>query len=590
MSIHLQKPSLKELYFSLFFILTISFNYLPLYGQYYLRGQLKDEQGNGLKDVRIALFSKGNYPFYTGIDGVFGLPSSLKIDTITFMKSGYDTLKTAVTTTQFSNFVLKAEQKKIDVSQYLLSHTNGFSYKTADKYDINDKDRSAYIDNVFVNTLNYPTTELGLHINKGGYNKVKRKLLNKEIPTNEEVKTEEILNFFNLKENDTLERTTNLYNGFELHYKISDCPWNNENKLLFINTIAPKINLRKTPPANIIFLLDASGSMDTYNKLPVLKSAFKLLTENLRPEDKVCIIAYGDVVTVLLPATPGSEKQTIIEAIEGLRPNGNTPGVSAIHMAYAKARENFIYGGNNRIIMATDGDFNVGNQGFKGLIEQAKRESKDGVYLSCLGLGIEKDENLEALAKAGQGHFAYLENEKYAEKILVEEFAQTMYTVAGNVFLKVAFNADQIASYRLIGFDNKRETIYNDVKTLLGGEAGSGQSLMAAFEITPKTTVNATIGKIELTYNLPNESNITKQLFPINYNYEPTDSLSHNYKIATCLVAYGEMLKKTEYTIGYSWNELTDLIKQHITPGNLLEKDLLELANHAKKLYPNRRK
>ncbi len=561
------------------------------YSQYYLRGQLKDEQGNGLNDVRIALFSKGNYPFFTGTNGVFGLPSSLKVDTITFMKEGYDTLKTPVITSQYGNFILKPGKKRSDNLPHLASYTKGFPYSSIDQYDENDENRSAYIENGTIKTNSYPETVLGLHVNKAGYSKIKQLLNNKEQPSADEVKIEELLNYFNLKSNNNeiVNKDATAQKSFQFESKITGCPWNEKSRLLFITLTAEKINLNHTPPANIVFLIDASGSMEAINKLPVLKSAFKLLTEHLRPTDKVSIVTYGDVVTELLPSTNGAEKQKIIEAIEGLRPNGNTPGASAIQMAYAKARENFIPNGNNRIILATDGDFNVGATDAKGLVELAKRESREGIYLSCLGVGMNKDENLEALAKAGQGHFGYLDNERDAEKVLVEEFAQTLYSVAGNVFLNVHFNSSEVKDYRLIGFDNKRNTLNANITDLLGGEAGSGQSMMAAFEITSSGNENEPVANVELSYQLPNKSETSIEKYEVVQNYEALDIVNSNYRFAAAVVAFGEMLKQSEYYKDYNWRELENLVSKSVDHNNLIQKELIDLVIKARKIYPSRR-
>ncbi len=561
------------------------------FGQYYLRGQLKDEQGNGLNDVRIALFSKGNYPFFTGTNGVFGLPSSLKVDTITFMKEGYDTLRVPVVTSQYGNFALKLGKKRSDNLPHLSSYTKGFPYSSIDRYDETDKNRSAYIENATINTNTYPETILGLHVNKAGYSKIRQLISNKEKPLADEVKIEELLNYFNLKLSnpESANKESISQKPFYFESKITGCPWNEQSRLLFINLTANKINLNQTPPANIVFLIDASGSMDAINKLPVLKSAFKLLTAHLRPTDKVSIVTYGDVVTELLPSTNGSEKQRIIEAIEGLRPNGNTPGASAIQMAYAKARENFIPQGNNRIILATDGDFNVGATDAKGLVELAKRESRNGIYLSCLGVGMNKDENLEALAKAGQGHSGYLDNERDAEKILVEEFAQTLYSVAGNVFLNVHFNSNEVKEYRLIGFDNKRNTLNSNITDLLGGEAGSGQSMMAAFEITPSGNRNESIATAELSYQLPNKSENSIEKYEVLQNYESIEKINSEVRFAAAVVAFGEMLKQSEYYKDYTWSELENLVSKSVGNNNLIQKELIDLVIKARKIYPSRR-
>ena len=569
------------------FIFLIAISCIPSFSQYYFRGELKDEKGNGLQDARIALYSKGNYPFYTGKDGVFGLPTNLKIDTVTFMLEGYDTLRMPVPTTQYGQFILKAAHKKTDNSLRLASYTKHFPYPANEPIDEGDNilSRTAFIENTVINSQSHPETALGLNVDKASYSNIRRLLNNKERPLPDEVKIEEMLNFFNLKTTEADPAKTFTFNS-----QITSCPWNSENRLLFINLLASKINLEKTPTANLVFLIDASGSMEPINRLPVVKAAFKLLTENLRPTDKVTIVTYGDVVTELLPPTSGNEKQKIIESIEGLRPNGNTPGASAITMAYAKARENFIPYGNNRIILATDGDFNVGSTNFKGLEELAKNQSQAGIYLSCLGVGIDKNEELEALAKAGKGNFAYLDNETDAEKILINEFAKDLYAVATNVLMNVQFNPKEISAYRLIGFDNKKSAINAGITELQAGEAGGGKSFMAAFEITPAGNCYAPAATIQLSYNLTNKPDIVKEQYEAVQNLQPLETVPGSYRFAASILAFGQMLKQSEHYKDFTWGDLERLASSAIVPSDLLQKELVEMIEKARRIYPARRK
>ena len=570
---------------SLFLTLAIAFVSISCYSQYYFRGELKNEQGVGLQGATVFLFSTGKYPYTTGSDGVFGFPSKLKTDTVTFVMEGYDTLRLATATTQFGKFVMKPAHKKNIISIHLSSYTKDFPYSSIDPSDETDKNRSSFIENAFVNASNYKETDLGLHVDKSSYANVKRLLNNREMVSGDEVRIEEMLNYFNIKTREADRSKTFTFNS-----QITSCPWNEQSRLLFVNLIASKINLDKTPPANLVFLIDVSGSMDNIHKLPLIKDAFKLLTENLRPIDKVSIITYGDAVTELITAVTGAEKKRIIESIEGLRPNGFTPGASAIHTAYTKARENFIPNGNNRIILASDGDFNVGETNTKGLQELASRESKNGIYLSCLGVGIDKDELLEALAKAGKGSFAYLDNEMDAEKVLVEEFAQTSYAVAKDVYLNVQFNKSQVKQYRLIGFDNKRTTINAKITDLIGGDAGSGQSLMAAFEIIRSGTADAPVANMQLSYQLPDKAGVIKEQYEAIQNYKDLEKLDTTYRFAASVIAFGQLLQQTDYSKEFNWSNLEQLAASSITQGDLLQKEFFDLVVKARKIYPSHRK
>lgn len=576
---------MKSLLLTLSLILSATLSF----SQYYLRGELKDEQGKGIGNAGIRLASKGNFLFNTGATGAFGIPTGLKVDTITFTAPGYDTLKTAVVSTQVGSFVMKAARKKANTSIRLSSYTKNLKQDFSVEPIEEGETYTSTVENGVVNTDAYPETGFALHVDRASYSNVRRFLNNKEKPPVDAVRIEEMLNYFNFKTKDLNDQKKT----FTLSTNLTSCPWNKDSRLLFINVQARKIDLDKTPRANLVFLIDVSGSMDMPNRLPLLKSAFKLLTENLREKDIVSIVTYGDVVTELLPPTNGSQKQKIIETIEGLRPNGATPGASAIRTAYAMAAKSFIPGGNNRVILATDGDFNVGQATEKELEEMITRESKSGVYLTCLGVGMGnyKDSKLEALAKAGNGNFAYLDNEQEAEKVLVEEFAQTMYTVANNVSLNLKFNPAAVKDYRLIGFDNKKSAIADQNNDITGGEIGSGHSILATFEITPAGTANISpLASLLLSYQLPGKSEVLKEQFEAKDNYQPIEQAETCLRFASSVIMFGSLLKQSEFSKDFSWDELYDLAIATTGQGNLLQKEFVDLIAKAKKMYPARRK
>ena len=276
---------------------------------------------------------------------------------------------------------------------------------------------------------------------------------------------------------------------------ISSCPWNSAHELLFLNICAKKAKLDDIPPANLVFLIDVSGSMDLPNRLPLLKSAFSLMVNNLRATDTVSIIVYGGVNGVWLTPTSGAEKKKILESIAQLEAGGSTPGEGGIRAAYQMAKSTFIKGGTNRVILATDGDFNVGQQSEEELNQLINGYRHSEIYLTCLGVGMGnyKDSKLEVLANQGKGNFAYLDNEKEAEKVLMQEFSQTIYAVAKEAYIDIRFDTSVVKNYRLIGFDNKASALEDTLNVLQGGEIGSGHSLMALMEIDPVQleTVNA---------------------------------------------------------------------------------------------------
>jgi Ca-activated chloride channel family protein len=574
-----------KLLLKIFFLLT-----LPVSGfsQYYLRGELKDENGNGLAGARISLFSKGNYPYYSGSSGAFGIPTKLRFDTITFSLPGYDTLKTVVVATEYAYFTLKAINRKPSATTlHLSSFTKNLNPGVERHMTEEGETYSSTIENQFVNTVSYPETGFALHVDKASYSNIRRFLNLKEKPPADAVRIEEMLNYFNFKKAALVDQERT----FSFTSNVTTCPWNPASRLLFINLQAKKINLDKTPAANLVFLIDVSGSMDMPNRLPLIKNAFKLLTENLRSKDIVTIVTYGDEVRLLLPATAGDNKQKILAAIEGLIPGGATPGESAIRAAYSVARENFIINGNNRVILATDGDFNVGQSSEKELEDIISRESKTGVYLTCLGVGIGnyKDSKLEALAKKGNGNFAYLDNEKEAEKVLVEEYAQTLYSVANNVYLNLQFNSSLVKEYRLIGFDNKKSAVADKNTELEGGEIGSGHSMIAAFEIVPVDTGislgTKAVATVLLSYKIPGHSETIKETFKAEQNFLHLDRSDSTLRFAASVIMFGTLLKESEFSKKFTWDELQDFAKSSTNPDNLLQKEFVDLVAKARKLY-----
>ncbi len=565
--------------------------------QYYLRGEVRDEQGHVLPSVKITLFSRGDFSFYAGSLGAFGIPTRLKTDTITLSLEGYETLTTSVNTSQFVVFTLKllpfksnsAPLRLLSLTKNLLPEKILPSYEGGESY-------SSTIENQFINTSNYAETGFALHVDRASYSNIRRFLNIKNKPPADAVRIEEMLNYFNFRSkhiNDQKET-------FTVNTHITSCPWNKESQLLFINLQAKKINLDRTPPTNLVFLIDVSGSMDQPNRLPLLKNAFKLLVENLRTIDTVSIVTYGTSVAVMLQPTGGDDKEKIIEAIEGLTPAGSTPGESAIRVAYKLARNTFIKNGNNRVILATDGDFNVGQTTEKELEELIAQQRQTGIYLTCLGVGMGnyKDSKLEALAKKGNGNFAYLDCEKEAEKVLIEEFAQTLYTVANDVFLTVKFDPELIKSYRLIGFDNKENAVADSISELEGGEVGSGHSLLSVFEIMPVASDSAfintgqTVATLQLSYKIPNEEEPLTEAFNVLNNYEALGKADSCLRFATSVVMFGSLLKQSRFAKDVSWGEVQQLAMSSADKKNLLQMEFIQLIEKARKLYPvrNRKK
>jgi len=580
---------------SIFFFLTAG---LALRGQqYYIRGEVKDESGNPLQNVSILLHATG-YVYHTGSYGSFWILTNRNTDTLSFWLEGYQKEKRLVTPENYVNVRLKlnsVSSSNIHPNK-LASFTRGLTKEMQKEWFTGDETYASLIENRFVNANKYPSTAMSLSIDRASYSNIRRFINTNTLVPPDAVRIEEMLNYFNEKYSEP--EPGKLFNTKSV---LTSCPWNTESQLLFININAKKLNLDTLPPSNLVFLIDISGSMDMPNRLPLLQSAFKLLVNNLRAKDSVTLVVYGGVTGVKLNTTSGAEKEKIIEAIDELQPGGFTPGESGIRLAYNVAQTHFIKGGNNRVILATDGDFNVGLKTEGELDELISQRKQSGIYLTCLGVGMGnyKDSKIQTLARKGNGNFAYLDNFMEAEKVLMTEFTQTLYAVADNVSINVDFNPDYVKEYRLIGFDNKVGALNDTMSVIEGGEIGSGHSMTVAFEIKP-TDFNrdavkrefspGNIAEIKLQYRLPNDT--TQKQFPasIPLLYKDFNSVDRSFRFSTAVIMLGSLLRSSTISKTINWNDLVLLTSQTTDENDPQEKEFASLVKQAKILYSKQRK
>ena len=554
--------------------------------QYYLRGEVRDEKGRLMPGVKIALQSKGNYPFSSGGSGLFGIPTSRTIDTVTLTYDGYEILHKAVVSEQYQVLAMKMLPAMVSLMKTKLSSktinlekdNNLLSSVLGESY-------SSLTENTFIEAAKYPETGFSLSIDRASYSNVRRFLSNEMNVPPDAVRIEEMLNYFDLRTN----KNSNYSKKFTCNTILSSCPWNAENKLFFVNLTAPKINLDTVPSSNLVFLIDVSGSMERPSRLPLLQSAFKLLVENLRAKDTIAIVTYGGGVAIRLASTSGAEKEKINNIIDSLYADGDTPGEGAIRTAYAVARRSFIRNGNNRIILATDGDFNVGQTTEMELEDLISFERQSGIYLTCIGVGMGnyKDSKLEILSKKGNGNFAYLDNINEAEKVLVTEFTKTIYAVANDAFVNVRFNKDIVKDYRLIGFDNRKDAITDSSSILDGGEVGSGHHTMAVFEITPEANIKDStteFASLSLQYHLPNAEKVLTQRF--TQGFEPKEFLSTAAPIrfATAVTMFGSLLKQSRYA-KFSYEDVLTIATAAADSNSKQQQEFISLVQKADKVY-----
>ncbi|MBX7124445.1 MAG: von Willebrand factor type A domain-containing protein, partial [Cyclobacteriaceae bacterium] len=335
----------------------------------------------------------------------------------------------------------------------------------------------------FHDALKDPLSTFSIDVDAASYSNVRRFIAQGQRPPKDAVRIEEMINYFDY---DYVQPKGE--DPFSIYLEMAAAPWNRNHQLVHIGLQGKKIATENLPPSNLVFLVDVSGSMQDENKLPLLKASFRLLVDQLREQDQVAMVVYAGAAGVVLESTSGANKEEILDALDRLQAGGSTAGGAGIRLAYEIAKRNFKTGGNNRVILATDGDFNVGESSDGSMEKLITEKRKDGIFLTVLGYGMGnyKDSKMEILADKGNGNYAYIDNILEAQKVLVNEFGGTLFTIAKDVKLQIEFNPAHVQSYRLIGYENrmlKSEDFNNDRKD--AGELGSGHTVTALYEIVP---------------------------------------------------------------------------------------------------------
>ncbi|GAB4094405.1 VWA domain-containing protein [Flaviaesturariibacter terrae] len=552
----------------------------------YFKGEVRDEQGTILQNVSILQAATG-YFAYSGPDGTFGILSREQKDSFVFSLDGYEKKALLADAASYLRVTLR-KAPRTQVHQ-LSSRTPNLRFEQQQQWFNGDETYASTVENGFVAASSYPSTGLTLNIDRASYSNVRRLLNSKSLVPPEAVRIEELLNYFNFDYREPARGE-----NFAIEPVLTTCPWNEGNWLLLAQVRSRKLPLQHLPPSNLVFLVDVSASMDAPNRLPLLKAGFKGLVQNLRDVDTVSIVVYGGSVEVYLRPTGGDRKADIIRAIDALEPGGSTPGASGVKLAYDLAREHFLAKGNNRVILATDGDFNVGLRSETDLEDLITEERKSGVYLTCLGVGMGnyKDSKIQALAQKGNGNFAYIDNYNEAQKVLVKEFTGTLYSVGDDASFHVRFDPSVVKSYRLIGFDNKMGAMKDSSSALEGGEVGSGSSLLVAYEIEPVRPDVAPDHsmRFSLQYRepgavLPCTDNVTPGL-----QLQPFAQLAKPYRFASAVILFGSLLKESRHVKEKLWSEILPLAQGSADPNDALQKEFVQLVEKAKAIYASRKR
>jgi Ca-activated chloride channel family protein len=432
-------------------------------------------------------------------------------------------------------------------------------------------------ENDFKTVMENPLSTFSIDVDKASYSIVRRHLESGRLPPPGATRTEELINYFSY---DYPEPTG--AHPFSVIGDITECPWNKNSRLLRVALKGKDLEVAHLPNSNFVFLIDVSGSMFAQNKLPLLKKAFRLLVDQMRPEDRVSIVVYAGSSGLVLPPTSGANKATILKAIDQLQAGGSTAGAEGIELAYQQAEEYFIPDGNNRVVIATDGDFNVGLSSEAALVELIEEKREAGIFLSVLGFGAGnyKDSKMEKLADHGNGNYAYIDKLQEARKVLVSEFSGTMFTIAKDVKLQLEFNPAQVTAYRLIGYENRllaKEDFNDDTKD--AGELGAGHTVTALYELIPAGQDLPPYSSVDsLTYQqqvIKPESYKSKEWLTVKLRYKKPDAdksqlmvtkieeqnfawraADEDFRFAASVAAFGQLLRKSKYINGVSYTEI----------------------------------
>jgi Ca-activated chloride channel homolog len=460
-------------------------------------------------------------------------------------------------------------------SKELVSEVVSFNTETYDAIE----------ENRFRAAKENPLSTFSIDVDTASYSNIRRFLQGDQLPSAGAVRIEELINYFPY---DYPEPTTG--DPFSINIEVSRAPWNEKHELVRIGLKGRGIAAAQRPASNLVFLVDVSGSMEDPDKLPLLKRSLRALVENLTPKDRVAIAVYAGSSGLALPSTSGADKDRVLKALDELEAGGSTNGAEGILLAYRTARENFIKEGTNRVILCTDGDFNVGVTNQSELVSLIERERASGIFLSVLGFGTGnlKDSTMEKLADKGNGNYAYIDSLSEGRKVLVEQAGATLFTIAKDVKIQVEFNPRRVAGYRLIGYENRllaKEDFNDDKKD--AGEIGAGHSVSAFYEVVPAgeplpdaTSVDAlkyqalatdqTVNSgelltLKLRYKAPDNDKSRLLEVPVAVGREVgLDKASQDFQFAAAVAAFGMKLRNSPHSEGISWQDIQKIARRNL--------------------------
>ena len=579
-------------------------------------GTVTDEKGNPLSSVSVKYKGSSSGTF-TDASGKYSFTISSSSGTLIFSTLGYQTVEMKVNGKAVIDIVLSSSKKELQEvivtaqgqaaqkrtlgnSNQVYStrgisgsapgiyaernNTSFYQNKDEEYIDFNREGYDKITENQFLKVNDNPLSTFSIDVDAASYSNVRRFLNQGQLPPAGAVRIEEMVNYFKYE----YPQPTN-NDPFSINTEIADAPWNKDHKLILIGLQGKKIPTENLPASNLVFLIDVSGSMQSANKLPLVKASMKMLVDQLREQDKISMVVYAGAAGIVLPPTSGAEKTKIKDAIDKLEAGGSTAGGAGIKLAYKTAQENFVKNGNNRVILCSDGDFNVGESSDDAMERLIETERKSGVFLTILGYGMGnyQDAKMQKLADKGNGNHAYIDGISEAKKVLVNEFGGTLFTIAKDVKLQIEFNPAKVQGYRLIGYENRmlaKEDFNDDKKD--AGELGSGHTVTAIYEVIPVGVKSSFLKDVDaLKYQKDvaplSKSKQSDEILTVKFRYKAPDGdvskliehpvadkqvaiakTSDNFRFAAAVAQFGMLLRDSEFKSAASYSSVVEMARK----------------------------
>jgi Ca-activated chloride channel family protein len=593
-----QKQSVMRTIISSFAILILSALLMAAVEPRVITGKVTDDQGNPLAGANVFV-ENTKRGTVTDLSGHYRISLQPGDKVLVFSFTGMETMEVIVKEKKTINVilfpatveleeVLVREQPRIKAEKRLGAPVSydmaagSYTYSSvppAYNPNFNTEGYTTIHENGYKDVLKQPLSTFSIDVDKASYANVRRFINMGQLPPMDAVRIEEMINYFTYDYPEPEGK-----HPFSVYTELAACPWNPDHQLLHVGLKGKSIDKTELPASNLVFLLDVSGSMNSPNKLPLLKNAFHMLVNELRAEDRVAIVVYAGAAGLVLPSTPGTRKEEILGAIEKLSAGGSTAGGEGLLLAYKVAEENYIDGGNNRIILATDGDFNVGVSSNADMERLVEKKRENGVFMTVLGFGMGnyKDDKMEIIADKGNGNYAYIDNIQEARKVMVAEFGGTLFTIAKDVKFQLEFNPARVKAYRLIGYENRllNDEDFNDDKKD-AGEMGAGHNVTALYELIPtgseentgsidplkyqqnskteKPDFKAELLTVKLRYKQPDGKTSTLYEEPVQGKLLSMKSTTENFRFSAAVAEFGLILRDSKYKEDASVEQILSL-------------------------------